>query len=406
MRSSSLHRLTAALSLLFMFGWGKGVATPEESAGTLPEPPDLSEESLQLWIRENPDNGLLEYLLAAHLFEQGRSQEALAHLQQGNRKPHCSTAPFLSSTKRSMLPEYSQASDVAITLLASLRKVARQGVGVAAEARQDGDYERAREILDGILTMGERTMSLHPPRVDKVLVGTAIKTLSLAELERLAQATQDPPLREAIAAERERLDYIHAQVNQFVEGMMTQASARMMVFLAPQVPLAPLPVELLFVLVLGILVGVRRPTEKGGGAWPRALKWYVFLFLGLGGMVASCFGITGWVSAGTQSQKWAVTAVVILVGVYGLLAPFVLHRIARRHQVPGKLPALAGFKLHVGAMLFLLLWLVLLCPAYHLRYRALPWQAHRVDLGILQDEEDLVTRLLTEKTEVLPAARD
>jgi hypothetical protein len=237
-------------------------------------------------------------------------------------------------------------------------------------------------------------MAMHPQEIIKVLTGVAIKHIALAEMERLAEATENEALWSEIIKERARLDDLKAGAEQFRKGVMPQFMRRISDFLAPLALVAPLYVELPLVLVLGLIWLVRRPPGKAVWSWPRALTLYAGIFLVGGGIVAVGFWM---ISRGTDGGG---TVGGVLVLLYSILAPILLHRTARRRVATRSLSATDGLKLHGGALLFLVLLLGLLCPFYLQHYRALPWQMPQADLGMSQEESLYVTRLLAGEVKV------
>jgi len=380
----------------------------------------------------DPGNALPCYLLASDAASRKAWDEALRFLMQGNNRKRLTEYPLpRRDVDRHgvagliLLP--GATGDYKFSVISRLRRLATSMSGHASEIHADGRTGEALGMLDSVKQMGWKFMRGEDAMTLDVVVGSAFVAIFNKREAQIYTETGSKAGLAQVQKEKRKLAYLRAgrraYWDQLMEGLV-RSGAR---FSAPIASVAPiigqswLTVAMLLLWAAFALRTRRVPTselhlEAAAKSFSvgRLLKYYAPIFL-LPGLAASV--LTYLAFSEYTLVRAAAGAAFLVPSVFLLWLSARLYRKTylqtaeslgrEKPRFWAGAPAqdkreiarrLAG--VHGGAMIFLLVWGLLVSGVVKLTWDAFPWQIERAFAGVYKTELRYTADLVAGKVKV------
>lgn len=407
--------------------------------GTLRERP-LSPSALKRAADLDSDNALPLYMLASAAAENGDPNQALDLVTQGNQRKRVDSYPLpYEPCKGNGLMEMAVVganSSVGFPVFAHLKKAAMDIADYAGKLQSTGHTNEALAALSQAKRMGWKIMRAEHAGLINVQLGVLLVKICQKHEKQIYTEIGSKAGLAKITKENIKLRYLSAGSHAYIVELGPKLTRRLAVFTTFSIPLSPAVLEFCFTLVVLGIWGVFALRTRGktaselhlqatsqAFALRNLLGLYAPIFLPIGIAAGVLFYLSASLMASSQNDNWAII-LPIVIGVAVLLPSIILHCRAAgiykktyrqvSEEAGNETPRLwkgvpkeekrevarrlAG--VHGGAMVFLLIFGLLISGGMKLTLNAFPWQVDRATAGLAQEEPRYVTDLLDGKIKV------
>jgi hypothetical protein len=392
-----------------------------------------SVEALKKVARLDPGNALPLYLLASEAASRKSWDEALSLLREGNRREGCTLYPLRYSDLGD--GGISEFTVVACALAMGntevhmrLRELARTLAGRTPTLQAGGHQDEALMTLSDIRRMARKLIHAERANMMDLLMGTAIIRLAHKYEAPIYEGMGDQSGLERIAREKRELIYLQAGSHAYFDRLIPQLERSMGKYMSPGLAAASAPVMacLTAISLIWWAVFARRARRRTASNLHEEIAARVFtsgklirLYLGtlvLPGILCAAafyFSMSSGNWTGGVIAAWAAVVVPCLV----LMLPTRAYRREYRKaaaeagvDVPKRWKnwpveekreetrRLSG--VHGGAMIFVLVWALLVTGGTKAAIGTYPWQLGPAMYAPFEWEERYVKDLLAGKVEV------
>ena len=309
-----------------------------------------------------------------------------------------------------------------------LRTLARSVGNHSLELHESGKSQEALALLAETKQIGWSMMSGEPGRFMNVIVGNSIISISHRYEKQILQQTGSTVELNTIKGEVDRLHYLMAGFRLHTDTFMQELVRNMMQFFSPTVSVVPISLQvwlMVFALISFAWLAFASRGKPASELHPsvteqtfklgRLIRLYAIVFLPIGIAASFVFYFSGSEALEYETPILLVAAIVPCVILYWRTASWYKKAFRKAAEEAGQeVPRLwkgvpkadkrevarrlAG--VHGGAVVFLVVWGLLISAGMKVYFGAFPWQIEHMLFEPLQREQQYVDDLLSNKIKV------
>lgn len=380
----------------------------------------------------DPGNALPCYLLASDAASRKAWDEALRFLMQGNNRKRLTEYPLL----RRYIDRHGVAglillpgatADYEFSVISRLRRLATGISGHALEIHASGRTDEALKMLDSVKQMGWKCTRAEDAATFDVLVGSVLVAISNKREAQIYTETGSKAGLAQVQKEKGKLAYLRAGCRAYVGQLMEGLVRRGARFSAPIASVAPIIGQSWLAAIMLVVWAAFALRTRGKPASElhleaaaksfsagRLLKYYAPIFLppGLAASALMYLAFSKYMlvmaAAGAAFLVPSVLLLWLSARLYRKTYLQTAESLGReKPRFWAGAPAqdkreiarrLAG--VHGGAMIFLILWALLVSGGTKLAIGAFPWQIERAFAGVYKTELRYAADLVAGKVKV------